>query len=126
MLPKIASGAEVMGSAENGPVGLVCVPSAIPARERAQHFVLARELLNSQAAERADLPDGYAFRFAADKLVELVRFIDNERKCCPFMTFHLQIGPQAEPIWLRMTGPEGTREVLQAELSLQSSCGCSA
>jgi hypothetical protein len=126
MLPKIALGAEVMGSAENGSVGLVCVPSAIPARERAQHFVLAQELLNKQAAERADLPDGYAFRFAADKLVELVRFIDNERKCCPFMIFHLQIGPQAGPIWLRMTGPEGTREVLQAELSLQSSCGCGA
>jgi hypothetical protein len=123
MLPKIASGAEGMGSAENESIGLICVPSAIPAPERARHFVLARELLN-KAAERADLPDGYAFRFAADKLVELVRFIDNERKCCPFMTFHLQIGPQAGPIWLRMTGPEGTREVLQAELSLQSSCGC--
>jgi hypothetical protein len=126
MLPKIASGPEVMGSAESDSVGLVCVPSAIPARERAQHFVLARELLNKQAAERADLPDGYAFRFAADKLVELLRFIDNERKCCPFMTFHLRIAPQAGPIWLRMTGPQGTREALHAELSLQSFCGCGA
>jgi hypothetical protein len=124
MLPEIASGAEVMGNAEDGSVELICVPSAIPARERAQHFVLARELLDKQAAERADLPDGYAFRFAADQFVELVRFIDNERKCCPFMTFHLQIGPQDGPIWLRMTGPAGTREVLQAELSLKSSCGC--
>jgi hypothetical protein len=115
-----------MGGAENGSVGLVCVPSAIPARERAEHFAFARDLLNKQAAERSDLPDGYAFRFAADKLVELVRFIDNERKCCPFMTFRLQIGPQGGPIWLRMTGPEGTREVLQAELSLQSSCECGA
>jgi hypothetical protein len=126
MLPKIASGAEVMGAAENVSVGLICVPLAIPARERAQHFVLARELLNMQAMARADLPDGYAFRFAPDTLAELLRFIDNERKCCPFMTFHLQIGPQAGPIWLRITGPEGTREVLRAELSLQSSCGCGA
>jgi hypothetical protein len=126
MLPEIASGAEVMGTTEDGSVGLICVPSAIPARERAQHFVLARELLNKQAVERADLPDGYAFRFAADQFVELVRFIDNERKCCPFMTFHLQIGHQAGPIWLRMTGPEGTREALQAELSLTNSCGCGA
>jgi hypothetical protein len=115
-----------MGSAENGSVGLICVPSAIPARERAQHFVLAQDLLSKQAVEGADLPDGYAFRFAADKLFDLVRFIDNERRCCPFMTFHLQIGPQAGPIWLRMTGPKGTRAVLQAELSLHSSCGCGA
>ena len=98
--------------------------SAIPARERAQHFVFARELLSKQAAERVDLADGYAFRFAPDKLVDLARFIDNERKCCPFMTFSLQIGPQGGPIWLQMTGPEGTREVLQAELSLQITCGC--
>jgi hypothetical protein len=115
-----------MGGAENVSVGLVCVPSAIPAPERAQHFVLALDLLNKQAAERADLPDGYAFRFAADKLLELVRFVDNERKCCPFMTFRLEISPQDGPIWLRMTGPQGTREVLQAELSIQNSCGCRA
>jgi hypothetical protein len=75
MLPKIAPGVEVMGSAENVSVGFVCVPSAIPARERAQHFVLARKLLNKQAIARADLPDGYAFRFAPDILAELLRFI---------------------------------------------------
>jgi hypothetical protein len=107
-------------------IGLVCVPSAIPAAQRARHFVLARELLNKQAAERADLPDGYAFRFAVDKLVELARFIDNESKCCPFVTFDLQIAPGSGPTWLKITGPEGTREVLEAELSLQGSCGCGA
>jgi hypothetical protein len=126
MLPKIDLGAEAMGSSENGSPGLLCVPSAIPARERVRHFVLARELLSKQSVERADLPDGYAFRFSANKLAELVRFIDNERKCCPFMTFLLQIEPQDGPIWLRMTGPEGTRGVLQAELSLQNSCECGA
>lgn len=82
-----------MSSIGNESIGLACVPSAIPAAQRARHFVLARELLNKQATERADLPNGYAFQFAADKLVELVRFIDNERKCCPFMTFDLQIAP---------------------------------
>jgi hypothetical protein len=113
-------------SDESGSAGLVCVPSAIPAIERAQHFVLARYLLNKQAAERVDLLDGYAFQFSADRLVELVRFIDNERKCCPFMTFRLEIAPQDGPVWLRITGPEGTREVLQAELSLEGSCECGA
>jgi hypothetical protein len=80
--------------------------------------------LNRQAIERADLADGYGFRFAADKLVELVQFIDNERKCCPFMSFELVIAPESGPVWLRMTGPEGTLQVLQAELGLVGSCGC--
>jgi hypothetical protein len=119
-------GVECMTSTDQQSTGLACVPSAIPARARAQHFILARELLNKQAAERVDLPDGYNFRFAADKLGELVRFLDNERKCCPFMTFQLQIEPQSGPIWIRMTGPTGTREILAAELSLQGTCGCCA
>jgi hypothetical protein len=113
-----------MACVTNEPVVLACLPSAIPADQRVQHFALARELLNRQAIERADLADGYGFRFAADKLVELVQFIDNERKCCPFMSFELVIAPESGPIWLRMTGPEGTRQVLRTELSLVRSCGC--
>ena len=117
---------KVMNSAATGSAGLVCVPSAMPARERVQHFALARELLNKRAAERIHLADGYAFRFSADNFADLVRFIDNERKCCPFMTFVLEMGPQEGPVWLRMTGPEGTREVLKAELSLDGTCECVA
>jgi len=104
--------------------GLTCVPSAIPVAQRAQHFVLARKLLNQQAAERADLADGYGFRFEAGTLKELMQFIDNERKCCPFMQFELLISPDSGPLWLRMTGPDGTRAVLDAELSLGGNCGC--
>jgi hypothetical protein len=48
----------------------------------------------------------------------LARFIVNERKCCPFMDFELSITRESGPVWLRMTGPEGTREIVQAELGL--------
>ncbi len=81
------------------------------------------------ARQRQDLRNGYAFQFAAADLESLSRFIANERKCCPFMTFELEIAAASGPIWLRMTGPEGTRDVLEAELRLArgapaSSCGC--
>lgn len=110
-------------------VPLACVPAAIPAAERSSHFALARKLFGELAQERRDLPSGYAFRFEADELEALSRFIANERKCCPFMTFELQIAPASGPLWLRMMGPEGTRDVLDAELNLStnclaSSCGC--
>lgn len=104
---------------------LACVPSAIPAGARAEHFVLAKKLFAETARERQTLPNGYAFRFDATALGEVVRFIDNERKCCPFMTFEVEVQPSAGPLWLRMTGPEGTREVLDAELKLSRACGCS-
>ena len=69
------------------PPDLACVPSAIPAAERAAHFALGRKLFTELAEERTDLPSGYAFRFRPDALVALARFVANERKCCPFVSF---------------------------------------
>jgi hypothetical protein len=108
---------------------LACVPAAIPAAERSAHFALARRIFTELARQRQELSNGYAFRLDAAELETLSRFIANERKCCPFMTFELEIAPASGPIWLRMTGPEGTRDVLATELRLASaarasSCDC--
>lgn len=103
---------------------VACVPSAIEPAVRAAHFALARELFEKRSVERAMLPDGYAFRFPPDLLEDIARFVANERRCCPFMSFELALAPGSGPLWLRMTGPEGTRDVLDAELNLAGSCGC--
>ncbi len=104
---------------------LACLPGAIPAADRDAHFTLARELFHERAEVRTALPNGYAIRFAPDALEAVARFVANERKCCPFMSFELALTPASGPLWLRMTGPEGTRSVLDAELNLAgSSCGC--
>jgi hypothetical protein len=115
-----------MGTQAAGDGGLACIPSAIPASERAGHFALARELFHKHAEARSELANGYAFRFGSDALEALTRFVANERKCCPFMSFEITVGPASGPIWLKMTGPAGTRAVLQAELDLSNSCGCCA
>lgn len=103
---------------------LACIPSAIPASERQAHFALALELFTKRATERVSLPEGYGFRFDSSAFDDVARFIKNERKCCPFLTFEVELAAQSGPLWLRMTGPEGTREVLDAELNLAGSCGC--
>lgn len=103
---------------------VACVPSAVPSSERAAHFALARKLFTELAQERSDLANGYAFRFRHDAFEALARFVANERKCCPFMNFELVLASESGPLWLRMTGPEGTRAVLQAELNLPASCSC--
>ena len=111
-------------------IPLACVPAAIPTRKRSSHFALARKLFAELAKERTELPDGYAFRFEADEFETVTRFIANERRCCPFMTFEVEVAPASGPVWLRMTGPQGTRDVLDAELNLSSSnrgsgsCAC--
>jgi hypothetical protein len=104
---------------------LACVPSAIPANERKAHFELAEDLFMKRAAERVPLPEGYAFRFDSGDFEDVARFVTNERKCCPFLTFELELAAQSGALWLRMRGPEGTREILEAELNLARPCGCS-
>jgi mercuric ion transport protein len=103
---------------------LVCVPMAIPAGERLGHFALARQLFSQKALERLDLPDGYAIRFSQNDAEAVARFVANERLCCPFLRFEVRAEPDAGSLWLQMTGPQGTREVLEAELSLTHSCRC--
>lgn len=105
---------------------VACIPSAIAPADRAAHFALGRELLTSRARERVALEDGYAFRFEAGELERVARFVANERRCCPFLDFELRVAADDGPLWLRMTGPEGTRAVLDAELAAatKQACGC--
>jgi hypothetical protein len=44
--------------------------------------------------------------------------IDLERQCCPFLRFELKVLPANGPIWLELTGPEGTRDFLRTVLNL--------
>jgi hypothetical protein len=105
-------------------IPIACVPSAIPLAERAAHFALAERLFKTLALARDRLPDGLAFVLPIEELASAARFIENERRCCPFMRFEIAIEPNAKAFQLKMLGPDGTREVLEAELSLEQACGC--
>lgn len=64
--------------------------------------------------EVKELGDGYAYRFAGDEIwiTELANLIKFERQCCPFLQFNIRIEPAAGPIWLELSGPEGTKDFL--------------
>jgi len=70
--------------------------------------------------EKRELPNGYAFKFAGtDQMVdELMEFIKTERECCPFFTFNLSISGDKSEVWLELTGVEGAKEFITAELKL--------
>ena len=95
---------------------LACVPGAIPARERTAHFALLARLFGESARSRERLPDGYRYRFDSGALDDLTAFVANERRCCPFLSFALEIAPAEGPILLTLTGPAGIHEFLDAEL----------
>lgn len=72
--------------------------------------------LRSLVVDRTELDDGmiYEFRCSDAILDKLNEFIETERVCCDFFTFHLTI--HGEKAFLNIIGPEGTRAFLKTEL----------
>ena len=98
-------------------IPIACDLTAIPTAEREAHETLARQLFFEAIPERHELADGFAFEFRADQYPQLVAFIANERLCCPFFRFTLEVTPARGPIWLRITGGEGVKKFIQAEFT---------
>ena len=105
---------------------LACDMAAIPPERRAGHEALIRRLFGEAAREARELPDGYAWRFASEDYRDLAAFIDDERRCCPFLTFTLTLAPDGGPLWLRLTGGGEIKRFLQAELGVALTDGPAA
>jgi hypothetical protein len=95
-------------------------PLAIACRLNPFEFAVRRKTLLPAVVARAEhsepLPDGMRWRFrpSSDLLLALAAMIDAERRCCPFLRFQLLAEPDNRPVSLEVTGPEGTREFLDA------------
>lgn len=94
---------------------LACVPDAVPSEERASHLELTRRLMRA-ARERVEVDGGFGIRFGPADLADLAAFVRNERRCCPFLRFRIEQEPDEGPLWLYLTGPDGTRAFLNREL----------
>ena len=70
--------------------------------------------VRSAVTELRELEDGYAYCFPSDEkwLTELTTLVNLERQCCPFLRFRLTVESGNGPIWLEMTGPDGTKDFL--------------
>jgi hypothetical protein len=95
---------------------LACDLTAIAPEQRASHQALTERLMFELVQEIRELSDGYAFRFMADDYPALMAYVANERLCCPFFTFVIEVSAERGPIWLRLTGREGVKEFLRVEL----------
>jgi hypothetical protein len=96
---------------------IACNLTAIPASVREEHIISAPKLFEA-AQEVQELPNGYAVRFLSEpgRLMTIAGFIENERLCCSFFNFRLDIEPNNGPLWLRLTGADGVKELLKTTL----------
>jgi hypothetical protein len=74
------------------------------------------------ASGKEAIPGGYRWRFDhREELVkEVASVIDAEHRCCRFLRFILVVEPGDGPVWLEVTGPEGTQDFLSTLLETTS------
>ena len=94
-----------------------CDMSAIGASRRGQHLATINELFHN-VGEVRELPNGYSFRLpdGSDVLLKAAEFIALERLCCPFFGFALEVAPEGGSTWLSLTGREGVKPFIRAEI----------
>ena len=94
-----------------------CVMTAIAEDQRAGHLANINKLF-AAVAEIRELEDGYKFRFpnTSELLMTAAEFITLERLCCPFFCFRLDIEGENGELWLGITGREGVKPFIVAEI----------
>lgn len=94
-----------------------CDMSAFTPAERKQHIAAIGEVFGAVQAIQ-ELPNGYAFRLSGESewVMKVADFITKERLCCPFFGFALQLEPEGEALWLSLTGREGVKPFIGAEI----------
>lgn len=94
-----------------------CDMTAIAPEERGTHIAMIEKLFGLVQSTR-ELPNGYAFEIPneSDVLFTASRFIVNERLCCPFFDFALEIEREGGPMWLCLKGRDGVKPFIMAEV----------
>ena len=98
---------------DNSSLPVACSLTTPEFRER-RSGVLRK--VRDAVVEKKELADGYAYRFPSNPvwITELASLITFEHECCPFLRFSLNIEPANGPIWLELTGPDGTKNFLDS------------
>jgi len=70
--------------------------------------------------DKRELSNGFAYKFPGtdNMLDELAEFIKTERECCDFFNFGLSISGDKRESWLELTGAEGAKDFIIAEIDL--------
>lgn len=92
--------------------------SLTPAEFKAMRQGLLPGLLASASAKDA-IPGGFRWRFdpRAGLLRDAAAVIEAEHGCCRFLRFVLLVEPGDGPLYVEVTGPEGTQQFLSALLA---------
>jgi hypothetical protein len=75
--------------------------------------------LLARARTRESIRGGFRWRFDSEPglVKDAAAVIDAEHNCCRFLRFLLLVEPGDGPVWIEVTGPEGTAAFLSTLLA---------
>ncbi|MGO9451648.1 MAG: hypothetical protein ACLQDV_11500 [Candidatus Binataceae bacterium] len=97
---------------------IACDLNALTAAERERRRTVMAGVVQTMVG-RGELHNGFELRFDPGKvdLATLGEWVALERRCCPFLNFKIEIASSAGGVTLALTGPDGVKDFLRAEMS---------
>jgi hypothetical protein len=112
LLAALFAGLTYPAAAETAPP-IACNLKALTPEQRKQLDQLGVRAI-AAIAESRELKDGYAFRIdpARESVVDVARWLDIWRRCCPFYEFRIDLHAADGGVWLSVTGRPGVKEFI--------------
>ena len=101
----------------HGDTPIACDLTVFSISERMEHLALAKSLLQ-QVSELVEHNDGFTFVFDKSPHLELqvVNWVSKDKRCCPFFSFELSSTNTPPLLNLKISGPDGAKEILRTAL----------
>ena len=98
-----------------GETPIACDLTVFSISERMVHLALTKSLLQ-QATQVVEHDDGFTFVFEKSPLLEmqLANWVSKEKRCCPFFSFEPSSTNTPESLNLKISGPNGAKEILRS------------
>ncbi|MFP8953328.1 Zn-dependent oxidoreductase [Natrialbaceae archaeon A-arb3/5] len=95
---------------ESDPPAIECTLTNEQRQERAERI---QSVLADRYKGVIECDDGYSLRFdgSDEALSAIATFVTNERRCCSFAEYSIDISPPYEETRLTITGPDGSKSL---------------
>lgn len=95
---------------------IACNMKALTTEQRKELSQIGRHVISAISTSR-ELDDGYSFRVdpAMASLIDVARWLDLWRRCCPFYEFQVDLHAADSSLWLSVKGRPGVKEYIPVD-----------
>lgn len=96
---------------------IFCDLSVFTDEERTRHMQVSQELF-AAITEIQESDAGYALRLPdeAGMILKIADFINDDRRCCAFIHFGMEVEPNSNAIWLTLKGGADVKAAIRGDI----------